>query len=88
MNRHDYVGYTKGCRCVVCKAAKRAYMRALRAHDRSLREWTPAGLVTPLPIKHGISGYQNHGCRCQECRDAKAAADRRQKAAREAREAS
>lgn len=77
---HGYSGYTNGCRCEVCREAKAAYIRGKRrraALRRVLAErW---GLFyVAQGIAHGIAGYQDHQCRCEVCRLAKAEATERE----------
>lgn len=56
---HGTTGYQAGCRCEVCKEARRSYMAEYRARKLASSDFT-----------HGIvSGYQA-GCRCEECRAA------------------
>lgn len=72
VTRHDYGGYTNGCRCDDCKAGKRAYMQAKRAAASELRSQAPGRFVAE-GITHGTyAGYQDAHCRCQPCSDAKA----------------
>lgn len=76
---HGYVPYTRGCRCPICRGAKAAYMRASRAkasRRRRLVQVDGAGRNYVEGIVHGYGGYQNHHCRCDECRAAKSAVDR------------
>ena len=78
---HGYTRYTRGCRCQVCRAAKAAYVRAKRAEARELRAWwemRPGRRYVAQEITHGISGYQDHHCRCDLCRLAKAEATERE----------
>ncbi len=70
MSEHDYIRYTRGCRCDECRAAKAAYMREKRAHwarKRRLSEADGAGRHFVAGITHGYSGYQDHSCRCEVC---------------------
>ena len=54
-----------GCRCRVCKDAKAAYARQLRA--------THAARPPAATVEHGTrNAYDNRCCRCQECRAANA----------------
>ncbi len=62
--RHGYGPYTKGCRCDVCREAKRQQQQRLRAR-RDLTNLT-----------HGKQSTYDNGCRCDLCREAKRAADR------------
>jgi hypothetical protein len=71
MIEHGFTRYGYGCRCEVCRAAKAAYMRKRRAAARERRVAAEAAsgsrYVAP-GISHGLSGYQDHGCRCFVCR--------------------
>jgi hypothetical protein len=66
---HGYGPYTQGCRCGVCREAKRVYTRQQRAYwstlrrlaERSGRRHVVSG------VTHGYSGYQNFHCRCVTC---------------------
>ena len=71
---HGYGRYTNGCRCQVCRAAKAAYVRAKRASAAELRVWCAlfGERYEATGITHGITGYQDHHCRCEVCRVAKA----------------
>jgi hypothetical protein len=77
---HGYGRYTNGCRCAVCRAAKAAYVRAKRASAAELRVWTAlfGERYEATGITHGITGYQDHSCRCDLCRLAKAEATERE----------
>jgi hypothetical protein len=90
MTGHGYTAYTRGCRCEVCREAKADYMRARRAAGRALaqkhtstRRGQPARLVGTYryvaPVeRHGTrAAYEEHGCRCFDCTEARTAADRR-----------
>lgn len=60
---HGYSLYTAGCRCDICKAAKRAYMAGRRQEARS----APADRSAE-DFKHGTRfGYEERGCRCGPC---------------------
>lgn len=77
MSEHGYGRYTTGCRCDVCREAKATYMRAKRSAWRTKRQTAEAdgqGRHFVPGITHGVSGYQDHGCRCWTCRVAKSAA--------------
>ena len=63
---HGYGGYTNGCRCEVCREAKREYERAIRARRRESGE-----------ISHGKRVGYDSGCRCDDCRLARKIAYRR-----------
>jgi hypothetical protein len=72
--KHGYVPYTKGCRCDVCKEAKRLYSKAQRDQRACmLARATTRGYTYTVPgITHGYSGYQNFKCRCDTCKQGKA----------------
>lgn len=77
-DRHDYVGYAaknNPCRCSRGRAEKAAYVRARRAKARA--EIPPDGEHVIDGIKHGSYGYEERGCRCEVCREARRTADRR-----------
>ncbi len=58
--------YRKGCcRCEACCAANTAFHARARLR-RQVRLEHDAKVIA-----HGISGYINHGCRCDTCRAAK-----------------
>lgn len=75
--KHGYGPYTRGCRCDTCRQAAREYRAAWRLPQQlKLREARRTGKDHEVVgIKHGLSGYTNYSCRCQECRAAKADAD-------------
>ena len=64
---HNYSAYANGCRCDVCRAAKADYMAARRA-AAFLKTSQPAGDIT-----HGRAGYEEQGCRCEICVEARRA---------------
>ena len=70
---HGYGGYSVGCRCDECKAAKAAYMRERRAAAYvadSAPEADPA-------VTHGTRfAYEERGCRCDKCMAAVRASSR------------
>lgn len=72
--------YPVSCSCGTCpkcrhREAKRRYNRKLAAACRPVKPVYPAGTVP-----HGtFTGYNYHGCRCQECRACIAANARRRK---------
>jgi hypothetical protein len=71
--KHGYVLYTKGCRCDVCREAKRMYskaQRALRAYRLSKAKAKGYTYIVS-GITHGYSGYQNFKCRCDVCKQGK-----------------
>lgn len=75
MNDHGYVRYTHGCRCEVCRTAKREYTRAIRApYRRALKLVRERGEGRHYVdgITHGYSAYQNYNCRCDVCTAGKA----------------
>lgn len=87
MSDHGYGAYTNGCRCDVCREAKRVYMAARRAagaeppwNDRAARWSSRVGLSRVcLPhVQHGTTGYRR-GCRCWDCTDSNAKAWRERK---------
>ena len=61
--RHGYTGYSNlGCRCSICRDAKRAYQADLRAR-RAL-----ALASGEIEAQHGTrTTYQEYGCRCSPC---------------------
>ena len=59
---HGYGRYTSGCRCSVCREAKRRYMKARRG----------LGLDVDSPLHGTYTGYDSYGCRCWPCQVAKA----------------
>jgi hypothetical protein len=79
--RNGYQYY--GCRCEDCRGANRDHGRAeyLKHHPGARSYRTPPLVETPDDPRHGTAnGYVNHGCRCQPCRDANAAAMREYRA--------
>ena len=78
--KHGYTAYTRGCRCEVCREAKRRYMSARRSTRRMtdrievVEPITKARwLIAPIE-KHGTRyGYEERGCRCAACCAAHAA---------------
>lgn len=81
MSEHGYGRYSSGCRCEICRAAKSTYMRERRGRAGAIRELSEAsgwGRNFVPDAAHGISGYQDSGCRCETCRSAKAAASARE----------
>jgi len=54
---HGYGPYTRGCRCSVCRDAKREYMQNRRKSP------LPAG----SPLHGTYTGYDSHNCRCWPC---------------------
>lgn len=80
---HGYSGYSQGCRCETCTVAHRDYLRTYmaaryeRARRRRVLVEAGGGRYIADGIKHGHGGYTNHSCRCETCREAKRAYDRR-----------
>lgn len=66
---HGYTAYTKGCRCDVCRIAKRHRMRSDRAAAKARLE--ASGTQVATGVSHGKSTYENHSCRCDKCCQAK-----------------
>lgn len=62
MTGHGVLGYREGCRCFTCRKAWSAYHCDLR---RKRQAAFRSGKITD--IKHGLSGYNNYGCRCPVC---------------------
>jgi hypothetical protein len=61
---HGYSGYSNGCRCETCRAAKADYMARRRA-DAYVTDSTPEA---DPDITHGTrSAYEERGCRCAQC---------------------
>ena len=90
MSEHNYSAYTHGCRCDSCKKAKADYMRTRRAEARvkamKHSESAPRGTlgkwryVAPIE-RHGTRfGYEEHGCRCEDCTEARSTSDKRYRA--------
>lgn len=62
------VGYQRGCKCADCKAAAARYLANWRASKTGLPEGDP---------RHGtVNGYENYGCRCALCAEARRVARR------------
>lgn len=73
---HGAGGYCNhACRCAVCREAWRLYMKSYRARGAQRRRHAEANGERYIAegVKHGITGYNTHGCRCDVCRAAKAA---------------
>lgn len=66
---HGYSRYTRGCRCGVCRAAKREYMRARRGE--AIVAATQGQSFAVAEMKHGRFGYEECGCRCTTCIEAR-----------------
>lgn len=86
IHTHGYGGYSRGCRCAECRAAKAAYMRARRAEAAALAVDPPSwqvdsrGRYVAYGITHGTaSGYVEHACRCGPCTTARATQQERQR---------
>jgi hypothetical protein len=77
---HGYGGYTSGCRCQACRDAKAAYMA-----DRRGNAFLNTGPEPVEGIAHGRSGYEERGCRCGICLEAKRGDWRREQRRRRAR---
>lgn len=50
------------CRCMWCSEANRQYHHKLKGRRKM------AVAEGQGPVRHGPSGYSNHGCRCTDCR--------------------
>lgn len=76
MSEHGYSAYTHDhCRCEVCRQAKADYVRARRAAGRQVAQ--PGVRVDDLK-RHGTRfGYEERGCRCDECVGARHASERK-----------
>jgi hypothetical protein len=74
----------KGCRCAECREEKRRYAyelyhRRIKESREYAREFYHANRdrkLTTEPSRHGLSGYNNNGCRCTTCMEAKRAYNR------------
>jgi hypothetical protein len=63
--KHNYTGYSNGCRCDICRTAGKRY--------RDQRRSQPV----PAWLGHGtLSAYQSFGCRCETCVEARKGYDR------------
>lgn len=60
MSAHGYGKYTQGCRCGVCREAKRLYERKRRAERLASGD-----------LHHGTRHGYDSGCRCVDCRIAR-----------------
>ncbi|WP_333757846.1 hypothetical protein [Streptomyces sp. ISBFB 2968] len=65
IQKHGISGYSRGCRCDTCRAAKRAYGQ--EQHRKRLAA-VEAGEAN---FEHGYEGYTRWKCRCDICREAK-----------------
>lgn len=81
---HGVAGYTRGCRCDVCREANRLQAAEWR---RSVRARV-AELGLPRGVDHGLNAYGNYGCRCDVCKAAGAVANAATKARAKQRAAS
>lgn len=81
---HGYSGYTRGCKCPVCRAAKASYMRTRRAaaRARSTAHTRASGIrYVAQTESHGTRyAFDELGCRCASCTPVGNAARRRQAA--------
>ncbi len=78
VHTHGYGGYSRGCRCDECRTAKAEYMRARRATARRLadRFTDDAGAHFVPDVTHGRVGFEEHGCRCPQCVEARRSSQR------------
>lgn len=67
VKKHDVTGYSRGCRCDVCRAAKRSY------NQEQHRKRLAAAEAGEANFEHGYDGYTRWGCRCEACKSAKSA---------------
>jgi hypothetical protein len=75
---HGYGGYSNGCRCPICRAAKRAYMRDKRHKASQRRAQAGNRHFVAEGITHGTyAGYTDAHCRCYQCSAVKADRDRK-----------
>lgn len=70
-SRYAYV--KKACRCEGCTAENRRY----------IARWKARALGVPQAV-HGLNAYNNYGCRCDECKAAKAESNALARARRKA----
>ena len=83
MKQHGtYSAYNSGCKCPLCKEAKREYGRRYRAANTArIKACIEAGEPLPSNIPHGTAGgYTNFACRCEDCTRAQREADRKYRA--------
>lgn len=77
---HGYAAYAAGCRCDVCRAAKREYIAARRAAGlEPIRVGvvrSRAGQRAVHVREHGTTTGYRRGCRCRPCMDAEIGAAR------------
>jgi hypothetical protein len=70
-------GYADGCRRDACKAY----------NTGRHRKWRKRQKLDPGSAIHGTeNGYNNYGCKCWPCKNAKVAANKRRKRARKERQ--
>ena len=72
---HGFGGYRRGCRCEICRTTTATYQREYRAKARARRDLAQRDgkRYVAQGIRHSLSGYQSHACRCVVCRSANAA---------------
>jgi hypothetical protein len=84
---HGYNGYTLGCRCDICRKAKREYARERRAAAKQAADARGKERAAGT-FRHGTRfGYEERGCRCAECVEARRAMQRTFSAAKRKRQA-
>lgn len=69
---HGYNGYTRGCHCGICRAAKATYMRGVRSVARAIAQMHTTDLIRHVArgVTHGTRhAYDERGCRCIPCSD-------------------
>jgi len=81
-SNHGYGPYSRGCRCEICRAAKREYIKARRSEAARRRDLSDLGAYVAVGITHGIAGYGESKCRCDVCMDVMRNVKRRQYHAR------
>lgn len=78
---HGYGAYSNGCRCHVCREAKRLRQIALRDPWRALyqahKDQYDYPYIVEANVTHGYAAYVNFFCRCQVCTAAKAQSSQR-----------
>lgn len=70
INTHGWVGYSRGCRCKVCRSSRAEDVRNRRAAAAARRIAAEAAgrVYVATGITHGTSsGYKNSSCRCPAC---------------------
>lgn len=66
IRKHSLYGYRQGCRCDICRAAKREDgQRQRRKRIKAIEDGSAV-------FAHGLTGYTSWGCRCEVCKAAKA----------------